>query len=504
MVEPSRLAARKSKLEEVRALERKIELKTGLPHKYGWKWYAWARRFYESREKENLLCAANQISKSSTQIRKCIEWATNKSLWPSLWKMTPNQFWYLYPNTDTAEQEYETKWKLFLPSGKFKDDPEFGWTPVRERQKIKAIRFNSGVVVYFKSYSQDTEDLQAGTVFSIFCDEELPIEHLAELQNRLNATDGFFHMVFTATLGQDFWRRAMEPTPSEKEEFPDALKQTISMYDCLYYDDNTPSHWTPEKIERVKRRCGTQAEIQRRVYGRFVVSGGLKYESFDREENSCEPFPIPASWHVYSGVDPGSGGESGHPAALCFVAVNPAYTEGFVFRGWRGDGILTTAGDVLSEYVRVRGGYKCVLQQYDWESKDFFTIASRMGESFTPAEKGRANGEQLLNALFRNKMLKVFRGDPELEKLITELTSLLQNTPKTRARDDFVDALRYATVRIPWDWSIVDLKADESARPMDDSLPSPTGPIPRTDWTKVPRDEVFDSELEFWNDLLEN
>ena len=81
-----------------------------LPHRYGYPWYGWARSFYESRQHESFLCAANQIGKSSTQIRKMIEWAGNKKLWPKLWTTEPRQFWYLYPNKDTATIEVDLKW----------------------------------------------------------------------------------------------------------------------------------------------------------------------------------------------------------------------------------------------------------------------------------------------------------------------------------------------------------------------------------------------------------
>jgi len=80
------------KLEQYKLLQEKRKIQALLPHLYSWPWYPWARAFFESRNKINLLCAANQISKSSTQIRKCIHWATATELWPSLWKTTPRQF----------------------------------------------------------------------------------------------------------------------------------------------------------------------------------------------------------------------------------------------------------------------------------------------------------------------------------------------------------------------------------------------------------------------------
>ena len=216
-------------LKQAKLKEQKILLIQNLPHRYAWKWYTWARTFFESRNKQNFLCAANQISKSSTQIRKCIDWATNVELWSELWDRPPTLFWYLYPDRKVATAEFELKWeKEFLPRGEFKEHERYGWRKVYERGAIDYIEFNTGVRVYFKSYGQDVQNLQTGTVYAIFCDEELPEDLYGELDARLNASGGYFHMVFTATLGQDFWRRCMEPEEGDEVVFPAAHKQTVS------------------------------------------------------------------------------------------------------------------------------------------------------------------------------------------------------------------------------------------------------------------------------------
>ena len=64
------------KLEELQLLEQKLELQKNVPHLHGWKLYKWAQEYWDSKDKVQLICAANQISKSSTQIRKHIHWAT--------------------------------------------------------------------------------------------------------------------------------------------------------------------------------------------------------------------------------------------------------------------------------------------------------------------------------------------------------------------------------------------------------------------------------------------
>jgi phage terminase large subunit-like protein len=446
------------KLQKLKVLEGKEKLRQGLPHLYGWKWYKWAREFYESTNAQNFLSAGNQLSKSSTQIRKCIEWAGNPALWPQLWRTKPLQFWYLYPTKDISTIEFKKKWvPEFMPAGEYKKHPTYGWEEEIDSRKIVAVHFKSGVSVYFKTYAQEASSLQAGTCHAIFCDEELPVDLFEELGFRLAATDGYFHMVFTATLGQEYWRRVLEMRGTKDEMLPEAAKWQISAYDCLTYDDGTRSPWSEEKIERMKHKCKSQAEILKRIYGRFVMDSGLKYPTYNREVNrGLATIPlIPEGWRLYSAVDVGSGGDSGHPAAIVFVAIDPMHTKGRVVRAWRGDGIVTTASDVLMKYIELRGNWRCERQFYDWASKDFYTIASRIGESFEPAEKSHELGEQVLNTLFKNGMLVLDDGDSEIDKLEFEILTLSTTTDKRKAKDDLVDALRYAVSKIPWAFEIV-------------------------------------------------
>lgn len=715
--------------------ERQLRLREGLPFLHGWKWYPWARAFFESTNKLNFLCAANQISKSSTQIRKCIDWATDQSKWGELWPAArPVQFWYLYPTSSQANIEFLTKWSQFLPKNEFKEDPHYGWKEEKKQGNTYAIHFNSGVHVFFKTYAQDSQALQTGTCDALFCfeghcevmtpsglheisslkpggfvctgdgnirrvdacysrraktirrilstgeyidatpdhrirsqegmwvnledltpmvslgvqaewrkekkrrieaklifgtqrantdstdifrnmetsvesvtcilkssaicvgkfllgglstiwmkirgtarlatwpvsrrlrthvsinykngspgflalfrtklasvagknslprlpkepprwsalvsvgefimeqafcvklallhlcarqtpssvfvlkgawdrgenevfclnvavdhnfqvcgiigkncDEELPVDLYDELIFRISASDGYFHMVFTATLGQEYWRLVMEPGQKEEEKLPEAFKQTVSMYDCQLYEDGTPSRWTEEAIQRTKNRCKTANEILKRVYGKFILDdGGRKYESFDVKRHVKKYQTLPGDWITYSGSDIGGGGRS-HPGAIVFVKVSPDFRQGRVFLGWRGDGIGdTTAGDIYNQHQLMKKEHELhpVMQSYDHGCKDFRTIADRNGGGFTPADKDHDRGEDFINTLFKNDMLFIYETE-ELNKLILEVASLRRDTPKNKAKDDFTDALRYAVTRIPWDWSAI-------------------------------------------------
>lgn len=453
------------KLEELKALQELSRLKDGLPHLLGYPWYSWARRVYESRNREIFLTAANQVSKSSTAIRRNIYLATTPSVWKEFWPgllpgQKPGLFWYMYPTKEVASTEVEEKWiKEFLPRNDFKTHPQYGWDLEYNKGEIWAIHFKTGVSVQFKTYAQKAKDLQTSSVYHLTCDEELPIHLLPELKARLNATDGYFLHVFTATLGQLYWKNVMEPATLEEETHKDALKISASLFDSMKYEDGSPSPWTEAKIARAIANCPTEAEVQRRIYGRFVKSEGLMYEGFSLEKSMSDPHPLPKDWQIFTGVDPGSGGKSGHPAAMVFIAVKQNYREGRVFRAWRGDGIPTTSQDIIDKYRELKGELMPVAQVYDYAAKDFHLVAGRAGEAFQPADKGKERGVALLNTLFKSGMLKIQRGDPELQKLVQELCSLGVNSKRNGDTDDLSDSLRYAAMGVPWDFS--DIKLDE-------------------------------------------
>ncbi len=485
----------------------------GLPHRYGMDWYQWAWDFYKCTNKMCLLCAANQISKSSTQMRKAIEWAGNPSLWPKLWKTPPKQFWYLYPDGATATSEFETKWVDFMPRGVYQDHKTFGWRIVRgEKRVVDYIEFASGVRIVFKYYTQQVKNLQAGTAHAIFCDEELPEELFPELQARLFATNGYFHMVFTATLNQDFWKLAIEGS-GEIEKFPDAFKQQVSMRDCITYRSGKPGAFTEERIREIEAGCKNEQERLRRVDGRFITELGRKYAQYDATRHLKPAFPIPGDWKKYVAVDLGGGGTS-HPPAVAFVAVRPDHRFGVVYKGWKGDdGPNYTNGDVFNKFLDLRGNDLCVLQKFDQQAKDFGTIATRAGETFQASDKSHERGEDVINTLFKNDMLVIF-DTPELQKLGTELSSLMKSTPKKKAKDDFADAMRYAVVDIPWDWSALkgevteDQRKTEEVRPYTDEervameLAERRGEFvdPRKPKDDAGWDEL-EADFEAWNDL---
>lgn len=434
------------KLEELAKLKEEKRLRDELPHLYGFPWYKWAKQFVYSNNKMNLLCAGNQCSKSSTLIRKNILFATDKTLWPLYFtERKPSVFWYIYPDENKVNEEFDTKWMEFLPRGLSKDDEVYGWKIDRSRNKI-ALKFNNGITIYFKTWRSD---LQSGTVDMVSCDEELPSDIYPELSMRISRYNGIFNMVFTATLNQPFWYQAIERIGYKDETFKSAAKWQVSIRkDCLEYEDGTPSPWTKEKIASVITRCGTEKEILRRIDGRFVTEEGTKYAAFSKENNVKPPIDIPSDWLYYSGVDCGSGGAN-HPAAISVIAVRPDYKYARLVRFWKGNkSERTTSDDILKKYIELTRGLRLTSEYYDFSAADFKIISDRHGFSFKRANKDR--GEDMLNVLFKNKMLDIEDG-VYTDELVVELMTLKENAAKQKANDDGIDSLRYATSSIAWD-----------------------------------------------------
>jgi hypothetical protein len=434
--------------------QRREELKEGLPHLYGHKWYFWQRAFINSRCNMRLFSAANQVGKSSVHQWDKIERATNIVLHKELWgDRKPDLFWFWMTDQATLNREFNLKWRRWLPQGKFKDSAQYGWTVEADKREkeIKGINFNSGIFLEYKLFTQSPKNVQSATVFDMAADEEMPIAHWDEAAQRISSTGRYFSAGFTATINQLMWWRALEGK-GDAEKFPNAFKQQISKFDCLVFDDGSPGLYTEEQIYEEIANCSSQAQINRRIYGKFAPEAGLKYHAFDPGRHYIDPKPIPSDWLKYSGVDIGSGGDKNHPGAFYFIAVRPDMQLGYVYKGRRLDDEQTTAGDILNFYLVERGQDEMTDQVYDYHAKDFGTIAERAGESFSMANKSHDLGEDVINTLFANDMLFLF-DTQEVRKIGEEMLTLMKQTDKRKAIDDACDSTRYALVSIPWDWT---------------------------------------------------
>lgn len=505
------------KLEKLKRLEAQQKLQAMLPHLYMHKRYPWQREFEdEVHMRYQVITAANQIGKSSSAIQKLIRLATEPHRWKEIWPnlVDPDnavlQFWYLYPSYDVATAEFENKWRPLLPRVP-EDDPDYGWKPEYARKHIKALYFPR-VNLYFKSYSQDVEDLQSGSVHVLGADEELPVHLLPELQMRTNATDGIMMFVFTATKGQTFWRQVVEDRTVWKDV---ARIWQVPLHACMKYADGTPSQWTAQRIASAIAKCKDQNEVDRRIFGKFVVDEGRRFPTFSRERHMAPYKKIPVDWPVFVGIDHGAGGgKLNHPAAITFLACEPSYKMAYVIRHWRGDTEVTTSRDTVDWYVRMAQTVKnpIIAIYYDYHAKDVGLFAQKAGLPFQNAEKHHDIGEGCLNALFQNDAVQIFTqsdvSDEEnipgyfLEgyKLAEEFDSLQNNIDKRQAKDDSIDSMRYSAAKIPFDFENL-MSMDRLKQILSKPHRMKTVDEQRRDAMiegEEPDGSSVDEELEFW------
>lgn len=507
-----------AKLEKLALLEERERLRFELPHLYRDKEYAWSKKFRESKAKRLVCTAANQIGKSTVHYKRIIDFITDVKRWPERWPklhslgLKPTKFLFLMPDSKTMTAEFEDKFMPLLPRGQYKDDPHYGWKkPFYSNGRIESLEFLNGITLEFLTYSQDTANIQARTAAYVAADEELPEHFYPELALRMESQDGYFSIVFTATRGQNFWREITEDRSNWTEQDVEVMQ--ISMYDCQAFLDGTEGLWPADKIKRVESRLRSPAEIQRRVWGRFVVSEGLKYPTFNRSRHLVKGHHLPSDWLYYAGCDYGGGGtdtettSASHPSSIGILAVSPDYTKARVVRCWRGDGELTTSEDVVKKYVELSTGLPPIITCfYDWGAKDLGTFATRLGLPFQPAEKSHEIGESTLNTLFKMDALKIHDNSGDHEKLCRELESLLNKTNKRVAKDDLIDgALRYPCAKLPWNWEKITsaLPVPEKEKTLSPSeqeaMERRTGNHP--DPFEIDALTDIESEMSFWNDL---
>lgn len=460
---------------------------SAVPHLLGKKNYRWGWEFITTRNRQAFLCGGNQIGKSSCLIRKNVWLATAPRMWKAYFPRDPvvRRFWYFYPSQDVTRAEWGSKWIEWMPNV-----PEghplfsrFGWTvqPSKSGKILKGgfdnpavaacapdiVRFNTGVALEFRTYSQSATTAQATTLHMGSADEELPWDRFGEIQARLTATDGIFNMGFTATLGQLEWYRTMMRRGYQDELFPRAWKKNISLYDCRTYMDGTPGRWfNPKDIDEQIRKLGDKDEIDKRVHGHFVMTTGRAFYAYDPEKVRVKDFPKNRSLRYFAVVDPGTGGEKGHPAGVMTLAVDYDHNLICVWNCWRGDGVSTTSNDIVRKLDTMTRGLHLEALIYDHASRDFRLTAEdyfrQKGRpiSIVEAKKDRTTGFERVNSYLQAGALVVPDTAPsgcdwfdgtQVQRLHDEFKTVLRQEVGKKSHgftDDLTDCLRYACMAI--------------------------------------------------------
>ena len=464
-----------------------------LPHFFYKKLYQWSYDFILTKNRRSFVCGANQISKTSTMIRKNIFLATSPHLWSEYFNRDPQLFWYFYPDRKVLNEEWGTKWMEWMPRVP-KNHPYyeyFGWEKIIEEQKFVGILFRTGVRLSFRFYSMKVDSVQSSSVDMISGDEEIPVPFVEEMEARMFATEGILNSGFTATKGQEYWHDVIEKQGMLKERFPDAFKRVVSAFDCLKYIDGSAGEvWNEEKIYKKIAEYTRDGEVDenmilRRIMGRFVQTTGLAFESYKREKVSIPKLMLSRSFDYYLIVDPGSGGRTGHPTGILFLAVDNVKNIMYVVSAWRGDGILTTSNTIVTQMLTMSGTYSVTALIYDGAAADFLLTAQQEVQDMAilAANKKRDNGFARVNSYLEAGAICIPEESPvgapwwdkdEIEKLhlefkITRRLETATGAKKGTEVDDLTDCVRYACMHIHIPLDLVareDLDKDGSDKPV--------------------------------------
>ena len=402
-----------------------------------------------STNRMNLLNAANQVSKSSTLIRKDIILATEPGLWPILWphmsRSAPSPFWYFYPSKDIASAEFEDKWvEEFLPKVDPKH-PQYGWKHFIKYQQIHSIKFNTGVTIYFKSYEQKGSNIQSQSLYKVSCDEEMPQPVYDELKQRISATRGYFDQVFTATLGQKFWYDAMELRGKSRERFPNAFKQQISKRDCLFYMDGTESPWTEERIREEELECSSEQQRRIRIDGRFGREENVFFHGFDETAHVFSGEHCKAA-HWYAGVFIGQYTGLG---GFVVLGVNNDHTKAFVDASYFTEKREESAASIFMKFKQASGEKRFSGCWGNVGARDFIKITASSPPYFESTTKPPDCNEKLINSLFKSNLLKLRAGNDALSFALSN-TSRKNDELKNA---EVLGALVMCASNVPWNYS---------------------------------------------------
>ncbi len=108
----------------------------------------------------------------------------------------------------------------------------------------------------------------------------------------------------------------------------------------------------------------------------------------------------------------------------------------------------------------------------------------------------------MINSLFKLDILKIYQC-PELEGLSNELENLDIDQSKSKIKDDFVDALRYALMGIPVNWEEIFKKKREGVIVKDtyNDMVRELRPRDAEENNRLIFNEGYESEFSEWNDL---
>jgi len=257
------------------------------PHKY-------QKAIHKSRANITLVLGGNRTGKTYSAVAEALLYCLGRSTYAEV-PEPPNLVWYIVPTSSTFKDAVEPIINILMP-----------WDRViRHDKRYNEYKFDNGSILAIKSSDQRQKRLVGANVDFVVADEPMPKVVYEELIARLISTSGRMLKVLTPVsekMDEWLWVRDELYVPWEIGERTDIDVIHMPVVD----EDGKPAvpHLNEEQVQRFIDQYPDPETRAARMYGEFVVRGGLVFAGFNKDVNIVPKFKIPDHWHQWMICDP--------------------------------------------------------------------------------------------------------------------------------------------------------------------------------------------------------
>ena len=257
------------------------------PHKF-------QKKIHASRKTITVVLGGNRTGKTFAAVAEALLYCLGRSTYAET-PEAPNHVWYVVPTSSTFHDAVEPILDELMP-----------WhLVVRHDKKTNRYKFKNGSVLAIKSSDQRQKRLVGAAVDFIVSDEPVPKTVFEELIARVISTGGRMLMVLTPVsekLDEWLWVRDELYMPWKLGERADV--DVIHMPVVDQDGKAAVPHLSNEQVQQMIRQYPDPETRAARMYGEFIVRGGLVFKGFDDDTNLIDRFEIPSHWHEWLICDP--------------------------------------------------------------------------------------------------------------------------------------------------------------------------------------------------------
>ncbi len=251
-------------------------------------------KIHHSRAPITVVLGGNRTGKTYSAVAEAILYALGRSTYAEV-PEPPNLIWYVVPTSSTFKDAVQPIFQKLLPWNRIK----------HEDKKNFRYTFDNGSVIAMKSSDQRQRRLVGANVDLVVADEPMPKVVYEELSARIISSRGRILMVLTPVsekLDEWLWVRDELYVPWQLGERKDVDVITMPVVD----QDGKPAvpHLSVRQIKQMEQQYPDPETRAARMYGEFIVRGGLVFKGFDPDVNVVPRFELPDRWHRWMICDP--------------------------------------------------------------------------------------------------------------------------------------------------------------------------------------------------------